>query len=69
MLEIIIGHNYTKDVKVCDKTLSYVKKLEKGILIMTLNGEYTKLKDKKYDNERYYPVITIFRKHMGLLPR
>lgn len=31
---------------------------------MTLSGEYTELKDKKYDNERYYPVITIFRKHM-----
>lgn len=57
MLEIIIGNNYTKNIKICDKALSYLEKLKKAILIQVLNGEY---KEKVYDSERYYSVITLY---------
>ena len=60
MLEIIIGHNYSKDTIICEKAFSYITQLDKAILIKVLNGEYTETLEKIEDVERYHPVITLY---------
>ena len=60
ILEIIIGHNYNKDPKVCSEACSYIERLEKSILINVLNGMYTDNSHKIDDYERHYPIITLF---------
>lgn len=60
MLEVIIGHNYNKNISLCDKASSYIEKLEKALLIMVLNGEYIEEKTKIYDTDKYFPVIILY---------